>query len=201
MRVAPPGRFIWPGATRLAAALLLLGPIAGPASAQDRPSLIPSRDVDVTYVMAGLDSAGQVVTLTQRTRWSAGSGEMRVDPPGGETYLVIDYHAHRLYAVHPAQRAVVVMPADPASVAPGMAHTGTFSRRGKASVAGLACTEWDTQDSGGQATTVCLTADGVLLRVRHGDRVLAQARSVTFAPIHPAVFAVPADFSRVTPPG
>jgi hypothetical protein len=184
----------------LRAGVMLLAGGCATAAAQDRPATIPSRDVDVTYGMVGLDQSGQKVRLTQRMRWSAATGKLRVDLPGGTTYMIVDYRGHRLFAVHPAQRAVMEMPADTASVAPGLPQAGAYQRRGDGQLAGLPCGEWDTQDAGGEATTVCLTADGVLLGARRGAQVLVAAQAVTYGPIDLAVFAIPDGYRVVSPP-
>jgi len=54
------------------------------------------------------------------------------------------------------------------------------------------CTEWQTAKSTGRAVTVCMTADGVLLRARADNAVLVQAVRVSYGPIDPSVFAIPA---------
>ena len=64
-------------------------------------------------------------------------------------------------------------------------------------VAGLPCIEWETRDLQGQAALACFTADGVMLRVRRGQVVLAVATRVAYGPIDPALFAVPPGYARV----
>lgn len=182
----------------IAGALVCAG-LAFPACADDRPLTVPTRDVDVTYAMTGLDAQGKSVALTQRMRWDAEAGRLRVDPPAGGVYMLMDYHAHRLMAVRDAQRSVLEMPADAASVAPGLSRATSFQRQGDDTVAGLSCTDWVTQDSSGQATMVCLTTDGVLLRAKNATRVLVEASSVTFGPIDPSVFQVPEGYRRFVP--
>jgi hypothetical protein len=73
-----------------------------------------------------------------------------------------------------------------------------YQRRGEDQVAGLPCTEWEARDSVGQPAVTCFTADGVMLRVRRGDQVLAVATRVTYAPQPAALFQVPDGFERVS---
>lgn len=164
------------------------------------PLIVPTRDVDVTYQMTGRDNAGNVVTLPERIRWAPGQGLMRVDPPTHGMYVVAETKAHHLSIIRPDERVVLLMESDATDLAPGLAHAQHFEQAGAATVAGLSCTEWHTTDSGGQPATVCLTADGVLLQARNDTRVLVQASSVTYGPLDPAVFRIPADFRTIRPP-
>jgi hypothetical protein len=170
------------------------------AATADGPLIVPTRDVDVTYDLTGRDNAGTPRLLAERIRWAPAQGLVRVDPPTPNMYAVFQTKLHHLLIVRDDQRVVLLMEADQASVAPGLEHASGFERAGTATVAGLACTDWRTADSGGQATTVCLTADGVLLRARRDDVVLVQARAVTYAPLDPSTFAIPADYRTVRPP-
>jgi hypothetical protein len=45
---------------------------------------------------------------------------------------------------------------------------------------------------------VCVTADGVLLRARRGERTVLTASRVAYGPQDPALFRLPADY-RHTP--
>lgn len=170
------------------------------ALAQARPTTMPTRDVDVTYQMAAPGPSGKVEMLSQRMRWEPASGLLRVDPPSQGIYTIMDYHAHKLLVVDEPRRSVTLMHAAANVTAPGVSPTAQFTREGQAQVAGLACTDWQTRDSTGQPTTVCLTDDGVLLRARRGDHVLVQAVTVSYAPVDPGVFKVPAGYHEDSPP-
>ena len=174
---------------RLLSAVLMLAATTAAAHAGERPVTMPTRDVDVTYAMSGS-------TLTQRIRWAAADGRLRVDPPRAGLYLVMDYHAKRLFAVRDAERAVLELNAGSVGV-PGLGGEGTYARGEVAQVAGLACTEWTTRDAAGGEAEVCFTADGVMLQARRGERVLVEAARVTYGDIPPDVFQVPADYRRV----
>lgn len=184
----------------LAAACLAAITLPAAARAQDRPTTMPTRDVDITYQMAAPGPSGKVEMLSQRMRWSPEAGLLRVDPPTQGIYTIMDYHAHKLLVVSEPQRTVMLMHAAANVSAPGVSPTAQFARVGPAQVAGLACTDWQTKDSTGQPTTVCLTDDGVLLRARRGDQVLVQAVTVNYAPVDASVFKVPAGYHEESPP-
>ena len=161
--------------------------------AQDRPLTMPTRDVDVIYLMAGPDAPMQ-----QRMRWGITEGKLRVDPPSPGLYVIIDTTSHTVQAVRESNRSVVQL--DGTGPIPGVTQGGSFTRKGDAEVAGLACTQWETKDTSGRTVQACLTADGVLLRVEADGLVMLQAMQVNFTPQAEAVFQVPADYRKITPP-
>ena len=142
--------------------------------------------------------------LEQRMRWSAAAKRMRVDPPTPGIFVLIDYVAHRMEVVREPERSFVEMAA-PATL-PGMGAPATESRgggyvRGGADeVLGMACTDWTTRDSKDRVTEICVTADGVLLRVRVDGRVRADAARVEYGPQDPALFQLPQGYTRMTQP-
>ena len=171
-----------------AAVLLLLTPAT--AWEQDRPTLVPTRDVDVTYRAAEID---------QRMRWLASGHKLRIDPPGAGMFMIVDYDSHRMDMVRPGDRKAVELPS-PAGLPGASSPAGAYVRRGVETVAGLSCTDWDTTDNGGGAATVCFTADGVMLRASRAGKVLVEANSVAYRPQDPADFVVPPGFQLLTPP-
>ena len=186
--------------SKLAAIAICLA-AAAPAHADGHPPTVPTRDVDVIYQTARVDRAGHEQVLSQRMRWEAALGKLRVDPPAPGVYMVLDYHTHRLLAVREANRSVVELNATTATATPGIPKGGALAAVGSATVAGLPCTEWRTRDSAGQPAIVCLTADGVLLRATSGDHVLLEAISVTYGPMDAVLFDVPPGYKRITPGG
>lgn len=157
-----------------------------PAYAQERPPLLPTRDVDVTYRS---EQSGQV--LQQRSRFSAVLQRMRVDAPTPGVYTIMDYRTHVLDFISDADHAALE------TRKPTPATPPAYARRDTDQVAGLPCTEWEVQDNSGVPALTCFTADGVMLRVRHGAQVLAVATKVSFAPLDPALFDVPPGYERV----
>lgn len=171
----------------LAAALLVLG--AGEALADDAPYTFPRSDVAVTYRVAG--------NLTQTLRVSAASGRERVDAPGGGLSMVTDTVAGTVLVLDNAGHRYEELPAPPGTVdARGRRAQGAYRKRGAAVVAGLACTEWDTTDGAGRPVTLCITADGLMLRIRNSEATLAEAIDVQRAPQEASLFAVPPGWTR-----
>ena len=178
-----------------AAALPVLLALASPglASAQDRPPVTPTRDVDVTYRAGQGDKA-----VEQRSRFRAADQRLRLDLPTPGLYAILDYPAHTLAMVSDPGRAVLDMPA-PAGAVAGVAPDGRFTRRGTDQVAGISCTEWETADNSGQPTLACFTGDGVMLRARRGAQVLVQATRVSYGPQDAAAFTVPPGYAHTSP--
>lgn len=174
---------------------------ATPAAADQRPLTIPTRDVDVVYETARADRAGHEQVLSQRMRWDAALGRLRVDPPAAGLYMVLDYRSHRVLAVREASRSVLEMNAAGATATPGVAKGGSLTVVGHATIVGLPCREWSTRDSSGLPAIVCLTADGVLLRATSGDHILLQATSVRYGPMDAALFDAPPGYRRINPGG
>jgi hypothetical protein len=172
------------GALLLAAVALAALPTAV-AIADDRPALVPTRDVDVTYRSQPGD-----VPVEQRSRFSAAAQRTRLDLPTPGLFSIMDYRNSVLSLVSVGDRQV--LETKRAAAAPG-----AYMRRGEDVVAGLPCTEWEMRDSVGQPAITCVTPDGVMLRARRGAQLLAVATSVVYAPQQAALFEVPPGFERV----
>ncbi|MBV9735671.1 MAG: hypothetical protein JO209_07150 [Acidisphaera sp.] len=178
---------------RLATAVLGAALCPAAVGAQDRPQTLPTRDVDITY---RITRGGQ--TMQERTHWLAAGEVQRIDPPdGGDTYMIMDHHDRQVAMVNANARTVVELTAPP----PGPLEPGSaaaFARGGEETVAGLTCTDWQTQAADAPAV-LCLTPDGVLLRLQAAGATLVEATSVQYAPADPAEFRIPADYRHVTP--
>ena len=177
---------------------------AGPAAAQERPMLIPARDVAVTSLV----TAGQGQGHELRMAWLVAERKLRVEAAGAPGWSVIDQRASRMLVVMDQQRAVLEMPAN---TGPGGLSLPTeppasarFTRGGAATFAGLRCTLWHYEDGDKRGET-CLTADGVMLRSSggQGSRTGAvEATAVAYGPQDPARFQAPAGYrSMQLPPG
>ena len=176
----------------LAGTVALVLCAAGAAAANDRPVLRPLHDVDVTYQL----DAGGGSLLHERLRWDVASQRLRVDPPTVGLYVIIDFVARRMSTVKLTERTVIEMAApDNATGMPDGAAAAAV-RQGADMVAGLACTEWDMTDAAGEASRLCLTDDGVLLRARAGGRTLLSAETVRYGALDAELFQPPAGYAH-----
>lgn len=176
---------------------------AMPASAQDHPAVMrPSRDVMVEYHVAGV-AQGQHRSDAVRMYFTDHGTKMRIEPIGQPDYSIMDRTAHRMVIVMTRQHVYMEMPYDPKRVMAFEANDATFTRRGTDTVAGIACTIYDTvrQNHSGQA---CLSDDGLLLRARSDDPAQAgggmEAILVTYGPQPASLFAPPPDFQKMEIP-
>lgn len=175
---------------------------AGMVSAQDRPLLLPERDVAVVYRVIG----GPPSVPEMRMAWLAGEGRQRIEVPGGGRATVVDHKdLGASFIVADEQRVVIPLPGRPgASMGlPGGANTaGRFTRTGTAAYAGLPCTVWRYEDEK-QTGEACITADGVLLRgvgAQDGRTGGVEATRVAYGPQDPARFRRPDGYRVVQPP-
>ena len=186
--------------TRRVLPVLLLCALAAVthATAAESPRTMPTRDVDVTYE---INVAGR--TATERMRWSVADALLRVDPPTSGIYMIADYRRHSVALVSQAQRSVAISPAPAAAIpgTPGAVAGSGYARGNRDNVSGIACTEWAATDTEGRAVGICMTDDGVLLRVRAEGNTLLQARTVAYGKQDAAAFVVPADYRRIHPFG
>ena len=180
---------------RLPAAILAawLAPAAAIAQMPAAPFVTPQHDVDVTYLIPvpGHAPGDPEAFATQRMRWSAGLWRQRLDPPG-IAYMITDYRGQTMLVVDPGRGAALLLPAPANSVKPpGVRASGRYARLGEERVAGTPCTEWRTTDDSGATSLVCFTADGVMLRARHGQRILIEAARIRYAPQEASLFEPP----------
>jgi hypothetical protein len=171
--------------------------VAALSAFADQPQLRPSRDVDITYSSTAAGAPRDGRRLEQRVRWLAGAQTMRIDPPTTGLFVIIDYVAKRMSVVRAADRSVTEMAApDDTTGVGGNTGAGGYVRRGEDTVAGLACTDWETHDRDGRLAVLCVTADGVTLRAGVDGQTLVSAVSVQYTPQDPADFRVPADYTH-----
>ena len=176
--------------------LLVLTLLAAPGAARAdivmQPFVFPQSDTTVTYVTPG-------AAARQLMRVSAALGLQRVDAPGGGLAIVTDTVHGTMTVLDEAAHSYTVEPAPPGTQdMRGRRAPGGYVPAGTAVVAGISCAEWQTHDPAGHPVIVCLTSDGVLLRVRSAaGGVLAQAVSVAHEALDPSLFAPPAGFRQV----
>jgi hypothetical protein len=161
--------------------------------ADSRPILLPTRDVDIRYDV----TRPQQPKVRERVRWLAGEHLERVDASGRST-SIFDRDGRVVTLLTPASRTfrkVDQAPRRPSEPPPG----AVLTRGADAVIAGLSCTDWSwTED--GEKHTLCVTADGVILRLIVDGQILREARSVKYAPQKPELFQVPANYTPAIAP-
>ncbi|CAA2138430.1 MULTISPECIES: hypothetical protein [Methylobacterium] len=194
---------------RLLTAMASLALVAQPALAQPA-NLQPTRDVTVTYRMNAPGMAGVPGTAAppqgMQMAFSASDGKQRIDPPGGMGWMLVDRKANTAVMVMDAQRATMAMPpATVAAMTQGVPPGATFTRKGTATVAGTACTEWEVAAGPGRGTS-CITEDGVLLRTTTTPpggtpTTVMEATQVAYGPVEAARLKVPSGYTAMATPG
>jgi hypothetical protein len=182
------------GGAVLAAVLAL----SAPAAAQDRPVFPPTRDVAVTY-QTNIANAGAPHEVVMRV--SVAQGRARVDG-GLPGYVLVDLKSRRATIV--MEQMGVMMDAPPHAgldQAFVLENGKRFARLGSDTVAGLRCRVWEVtgDDASG---TVCVTADGVVLRASGHDRKgrtgTLEATRVQYGQQADALFVPPPNVHKVT---
>lgn len=175
----------------------------GAARAQDRPPLLPTRDVAVDYRATGAGHTTNIHVL-----YSAGTERLRAEAAGQSTYLIIDGHARTAHVVMDRQRSVLDLPFDTDRWRGFiLSDRAKFARLGTDRVLGLACTDWKVSGPFGNGTA-CVTDDGVILRGAasgeapdgHDGTGSIQALSIHYGPQPEDVFAIPAGYRTMAMP-
>lgn len=183
---------------RLAALAFATACLAGPAQAQDRPPLFPTRDVAVTYRMTGGPQSGVEMSMS----WLANGQRMRVDVPGGMGFMVADQQNQRGFMVMEQQRMIMDIPMAQAAGQQEMMRNARFTRGANDTVAGTACTIW-TYETPQQRGTACITADGVMLRSQASmgaQQLTMEAVRVDYAAQNPARYERPQGYQTMQAP-
>ncbi len=172
---------------------------AGAAQAQDRPRYIPTRDVAVNYSVTS-DQPGVPPTVLVRI---SAAGLMRIDA-GERGYLLFNSATSQTRWVLPQAGMFIDLPTRGSLIANFLPEADAhFARRGAATVAGLACTQWHVSVPRGNGDA-CVTQDGVILRGTgadsRGHSGAIEATNVTYAPQPPATFEPPPGFQHMSLP-
>ena len=175
-------------------ALFLCGGAGLAARADETPRLMPARDVDITYRV----SSGEK-PVTERVRWLAAGEIERIDPHGKgyllarSAYMIIDHHSKTADIIDPKTHTVTVT-VNPVAGELAEIENAKLTPLGSATVAKLACQIWRAEISDTVEREICLTEDGVLLRVRNGDATVLEATAVKYHHISSKLFDIPADY-------
>jgi hypothetical protein len=150
------------------------------------------RNVDIIYEVT-LPSQPRI---RERVRYLAAELLERVDGPHKST-TIFDRRTHEITIINSANRTFLKldMPQQPQESGP----KATLNRGNESLVTGLHCVDWSwTEDV--EARTVCVTADGVLLRFVVDGQIVSEARSVSYIPQPAELFQVPSDYAPLLAP-
>jgi hypothetical protein len=174
--------------------------MATPASALDHPPYLPTRDVAVTYRAVSEDNH---VPNQLQVAYSAATGRLRVEG-GAQGFVIVDLRAQRVILVMSRERSWMELPPQAAALARTLIPNESmgFTRKGSDRVAGFSCTIWDVSSEHGSGT-VCMTADGVLLRGQGSDHQgrsgELEATKVVYAPQPDSTFEPPVGYRQFDP--
>ncbi|MCX8134095.1 MAG: hypothetical protein N3D18_09045 [Roseococcus sp.] len=181
---------------RLFAALVLALPLAVvPVSAQERPILIPARDVAITYRLPG--EAGEM-----RVAWLAARRLMRTELAGGLGFSVMDPASGTGFMAMTRERLVMEIGRGQFQGRGLLTGEGArFTREGEARIAHRPCTLWRVEQEG-EASRVCLTEEGFMLRSEAVGRPESRIEAVSLevAAQDPARFDRPAGYQSLRLP-
>jgi hypothetical protein len=169
-----------------AAAFALL--FAASAQAEEPPQLLPTRDVDITYRI----TRPRQSPITERVRWSAAAHLERIDGAKRST-SIFDRQANEVTLLNGANRTYTKV--DGAPRQPSEPDKDAVLKRGaEAVVARQRCVEWSwTEDV--ETHTICVTPDGVLLRLVVDSKTVMEARSVKYRQQPAELFRVPTNYA------
>lgn len=162
---------------------------------ESQPQVLPTRDVDISYLFTRPNQP----PIIERRRWLASEHLQRIDGPDRAS-TIFDRDKGEFTLLNPANHTFRKFEGAPRM--PMAPHRGTALKRGgEAVVAGLHCIDWSWTDDS-ETHTVCLTPDGVLLRVVIDGKTIMQARSVSYRAQRPELFQVPSNYEpALTPEG
>jgi hypothetical protein len=182
LRSLPPGVAVF--------AVLLAGSLG---QAEERPPVMPTRDVDVTYDV----TRPHQPKIRERVRWSASQHLERIDGPD-KSSTIFDHAAHEITLLTPKSRSYRKLEGTPRQ--PPTPEAGAVLKRGnEAVIAGLHCVDWSwTVDV--ETHTGCMTPDGVLLRLTVDGQTVMQARSVSYGAQRSELFEIPRDYAPALAP-
>ena len=174
-------------------AFVILASAAMPvlALAEERPVMVPTRDVAIVYHMISQRPGDLRMSI------QASTGLAHVQGPNQRGYVIVDRKARQMTLVMSDKQLYMVMTIpDGQQRSPELDTTAKFKRQGTDTVAGVGCTVWEY--SGEHANgTACITDDGVMLRVQDSATHNGmEAAEVTYAPQPDSDFQPPAGYTK-----
>jgi hypothetical protein len=162
-------------------------------SEEQQPQTTPTRDVDITYQI----TRPAQPAIVERRRWLASQQLRRVDGPYNSA-TIFDQKREELTLLNGANHTYRTVEWPVAKRMSPQKGT-TLKRGGEYKIAGQNCIDWSWMD-GTEMHTACLTPDGVLLRLIIDGQIVAEARSVLYAPQPPELFEVPPGYEPALAP-
>ena len=162
-------------------------------SEEQQPQTTPTRDVDITYQIT---RPGQPA-IVERRRWFASQQLRRVDGPDNSA-TIFDQSRGELTLLNAANHTYRTLEG-PAAKRMSPQKGTTLKRGGEYKIAGQNCIDWSWMDDT-EMHTACLTPDGVLLRLVIDGQIVAEARSVLYAPQPSELFEVPPGYEPALAP-
>lgn len=169
-------------------------PLVQQDTRSDKPLLVPTRDVAVTWTVQPI-AGGSPIELTEN--FSVTQAKKRDNFPGGN-YWITDLAQDRIQIVFPARRLFYATSGALRFSTPLPKET-SFQRGPTDTIAGVSCTQWHITAVDGYRADACLTDDGVPLRLADDVR-LTVAMKVDYGPQATSLFTVPADFAKTDLP-
>jgi len=180
-------------------ALVLTALPAATQAQEDRPPPTPTRDVAVSYRFSGGAADGQELHLS----WLADERRVRADFPSDRRTMIVDLRAGTALVLGHAERTAMAVPLGRNLMVAGQVPADarlTREEGGDDRVAGIACAVWRVEYQS-HRNVACLTADGVLLRLRAADGARAmEATRVEYGPQDLARFRLPEGYRLKTAP-
>jgi hypothetical protein len=166
----------------------------GQAMRSDRPLLVPSRDVTVTWTVQP-QAGGAASEMTES--YSATLTKKR-DDFGPDIYWITDLDQDRISVVL-GQRQMVYAGSAALRLGTVLPNETAFWRGQTETAMGVRCTNWHIAAPDGYQADACMTDDGVPLHLADHVRRLS-ATKVVYGKLDPQLFAVPAAFQRIDIP-
>jgi hypothetical protein len=167
-------------------------------AAVSAPRLVPVRDVTIDYVVHAQGVRPQSV----RVSIEAGGAHLRIAAQDLPLSILVDRPAGVAHVLVPFLRAYTTLDIARYDPQRGVLRGAVFTRGGSEHLAGGRCTDWLASSPSGQASA-CITEGGVILKGeyanRHGAGGAVLATSVSYAPLPPWTWSLPADFHDMGP--
>lgn len=172
--------------------------LAAPALADQMPNLIPAHDVTGTYLVTAQNGPKNVTV-----EYSKSANVLRLNPQGGAGYLLYDFGAHDAKMVMPDMQKYMDQPnlAKRAQALQGANGDNiTIAKNGTETIAGHECTDYTATDkTKGTSSTLCVTEDGVLLKLASPDSSVV-AQTISYDAVPEADVTLPAGYTALAIP-